>query len=463
VFAVGLREIQELGTLSDTEAADFLYKLSTGLDRVSLVDVMRELAASRERLLTGGEGPSQIKLLFDERARLTNQAEELKVQSRRYAQLALQRKESRVAIAGLEKEVAARERDARRIELACAVHARWRERQDHERELAALSDAPRVAHDAVERLDRALAARRKARHRLRRTRARQAVVRKQMAQLGASDIVWRHAPRIEALLEQEAWIAMLENQARAAASDVETLAEQVRVEHEALGLGTGSPAIDDARHSPRALGGLRPLVRDLREARVRARQADEQARLCEQALARVKGEVDAALVSRPQSDVLTAVETAGQHVAQLRRRVQLDQRLDEMKQRETELRAAAAEWLQRQLLSPWMLVGLGALFVVGVAAILTGLLLPQSFLGPTGWVLAVLGAVGVGSAAAAKVLLERSAARRYEACQQQLSALAGQAEEAKRERDELDSRLPKGGGPMLTRLQAAEKDLSALE
>ena len=44
VFAIGMRELQELSTLDDTAAADELYKLSSGLDRVSLVDVMRSLA-----------------------------------------------------------------------------------------------------------------------------------------------------------------------------------------------------------------------------------------------------------------------------------------------------------------------------------------------------------------------------------------------------------------------------------
>ena len=43
VFAVGLREIQELATLGDTEAAQLLYNISAGLDRISLVEVMQEL------------------------------------------------------------------------------------------------------------------------------------------------------------------------------------------------------------------------------------------------------------------------------------------------------------------------------------------------------------------------------------------------------------------------------------
>ncbi len=51
VFAVGLREIQELGTLGDTEAAELLYNITAGLDRVSLVEVMRELESLRNRIL----------------------------------------------------------------------------------------------------------------------------------------------------------------------------------------------------------------------------------------------------------------------------------------------------------------------------------------------------------------------------------------------------------------------------
>jgi len=463
VFAVGLREIQELGTLSDTEAADFLYKLTTGLDRVSLVDVMRELAASRERLLASGESPSQIAQLFEERERLTAQSRELHALSRRYALLAGQRKESRLAIATAEKEADALEHSARLIEAASAVHARWHERRAAQRELATLGDVPRLAHDAIERLDLAVARRRKARRRLRSSRVRLVALKKQIAQLGANDVVWRQAPRIEALLEQEAWIATLESQSRALEAEVATLSEKLAGEHLALGLQPDSPALTDARHSRQALRGLQPLVRELRESRQRARQTDEQAGQASQTLAKISRDVDAALASRPQRDVLAAVENGGNLVAQLRRRVHLDQRLDEMKDREAELRNGARQWLDRQLLPSWVLIGLGALFVVGVVAILSGLLLPRTFLGPTGWVLAVLGAAGAGAAAAAKLLLERSATRHYEACQQQLASLTNQTDEARRERDELDARLPKGGGPLVTRLQTAEKELAALE
>src|SRR6056297_1181336 len=51
VFAIGLRELQELSTLDDTDAADELYKLSSGLDRVSLVDVLRALREGRASMI----------------------------------------------------------------------------------------------------------------------------------------------------------------------------------------------------------------------------------------------------------------------------------------------------------------------------------------------------------------------------------------------------------------------------
>ena len=41
VFAIGLQEIQELNALNGTAAAEQLYRLTSGMDRVSLVDVMR--------------------------------------------------------------------------------------------------------------------------------------------------------------------------------------------------------------------------------------------------------------------------------------------------------------------------------------------------------------------------------------------------------------------------------------
>ena len=56
VFAVGIRELQELATLNDTQAAEQLYNLASGVDRVSLVEVMRHLQSERIRIWGLGRG-----------------------------------------------------------------------------------------------------------------------------------------------------------------------------------------------------------------------------------------------------------------------------------------------------------------------------------------------------------------------------------------------------------------------
>ncbi len=52
VFAIGLREMQQLGTLTDTQAAHWLYDLTLGVDHVSLADVMERLETWRGRIIT---------------------------------------------------------------------------------------------------------------------------------------------------------------------------------------------------------------------------------------------------------------------------------------------------------------------------------------------------------------------------------------------------------------------------
>src|ERR1017187_7266276 len=67
VFAVSLNEMQELATLSDTQAADLLYSITAGLDRVSLIEVTRELETTRNQILDRHGGPCQIAQLMNQR------------------------------------------------------------------------------------------------------------------------------------------------------------------------------------------------------------------------------------------------------------------------------------------------------------------------------------------------------------------------------------------------------------
>ena len=110
VFAVGLGELQELGTLDATTAARLLYDLSTGLDRVSLGEVLRELDSSRLRLLASDGKPSQIGELLVQRDALRAELDELSTLTTRHWRLADDRDRLTDEIARAEIAVAAQTR-----------------------------------------------------------------------------------------------------------------------------------------------------------------------------------------------------------------------------------------------------------------------------------------------------------------------------------------------------------------
>ena len=153
VFAVGLSEIQELATLSDTEAAELLYNLTAGLDRVSLVEVLQELEASRNRILDAAGRPCQVLQLLAEHEKLRAEIEELGAVNHRYGHLAAERDQLHAEITQLEEEANRVERLARVAELALAVRDRWAQRAALDEQLSAIGPLKIMPDGAIERLD----------------------------------------------------------------------------------------------------------------------------------------------------------------------------------------------------------------------------------------------------------------------------------------------------------------------
>ena len=153
VFAVGLRELQELGTLDDTEAAAQLYKLTSGLDRVSLVDVMHDLGAARSRILARDGSSSQLLELIEKRDRLRQEVQELSAEGQRWAALVTQRNELRDEVGRLEESIDRMEREARAVELAVQVRGDWYRRVEVRGKLGKLGASVELPERAVERMD----------------------------------------------------------------------------------------------------------------------------------------------------------------------------------------------------------------------------------------------------------------------------------------------------------------------
>ncbi|MEX0676115.1 MAG: AAA family ATPase [Pirellulales bacterium] len=461
VFVFGLREIQELATLGDTRAAEELYNLALGLDRVSLVDVLGELTTSRERLLAGDDRPSLVTQLLGQRERLQGEIDELRGESARYLALASERQRLDAEIGTLDAENARWEEQARGLALARAIADRWQRRRALDEQLSTLVGIDTLPENALARfeaLDAKLAALGRRMRRMRRLRRK---LRGQVAGLKINDGLRRQALRLEALAEQQHWIASLEKQVTELENEVAELELHCEASKQQWGAGAAAPAL-----SKRAIGELRGAGKDLRASRHEAHELRQQTAAAQQTADALARRIDEALGAAREKGLTGAMAEAGQLVSELRRRVQLDERIGQLASRETELEEQSQDHLENQMLPTWALAGLGGLFVLGCALVLlylAGLVLPASLGESLTW---PVGLVGVGAAAAAgwiKFSMERGAEGRLDRCHEQISLLGRQIDEARAERDELDARLPRGGGPLVARLQAAEKSLARLE
>ncbi len=208
---------------------------------------------------------------------------------------------------------------------------------------------------------------------------------------------------------------------------------------------------------------LRAPGKQLREVRGRLAKARQDFANERKGTTDRQNQIQTALSSRGESNLAAALQRQGELVAAYRRRIQLDERLDQMAIHRQELSDRQRSLLDQQILPLGLLWTLAAVFVVGAALIIGGLLLPASVTGSWGYPLAFLGLLVAGASVAGKFIWERSVAARLESTKKQLHMLERQLEQAKGERGDLDSALPAGGGALSIRLQAAERELASLE
>ncbi len=463
VFAVGLRELQELGTLSDTDAAAWLYNLTAGVDRVSIVQIIRELEAWRRRFLSTRPEKSDIGQLLQEKDALSAEIDKLSSQTGQWVQLAEKRRQSFEESLRLEDEIRQLENRARTIEIATSIRQKWLERADVERQLGTLKRPTGVAEGARERLGRLNERIEEKRQRQNALRDRWRRLRDQARRLGIRRGLWRHASRLEALGEQQQWITSLESQTEQAETEVRQLESQLNDKRRATGCEAGSLEAARVTISPQSLAGLRNPARSLRRARGRQRALRLKAEASTQTAERLQQEIRTALGSRPDRDLAAALDEVGGQVAQLRRRVQLEERLDQAGRHQQELEEQGRHFVQQEPVPMWVFAALGGVFAVGIVLVLASLFVSTAVVASLGVTLAVLGVVGAGTAMGAKLLWERSNAKQLQQCQRQMEVLDKQVELLKQERDALDARLATGGGPLAVRLQTAEGKLAKLE
>ena len=464
IYAVGLREIQELGTLSDTDAARWLYSLTTGLDRVSLLDVVQELEASRESLLSNKGKPSQVTELIERRGQLQDEIDQLVANGRKWSQTTVKLQELDIRITALEEERDALERRARTIEIGINTKPKWLQRIDLDRQLEAFDGNTRLPDDAIERLktlNEEIEEHQRQKEVLRRQRME---LKAEVDALGINEILVRNASRIDGLGEQRDWLDSLQRQQEALNAELAEIQSQLTSEHDQLGFNLKAVNVDGKKApviSEGLISSLRPHAKAVRSAKERLETAQLDAESKHSAAYEYTARLQSSMPDSLDSSFAlpTDLQEAGALVANLRKRLQTEQRLEQAKRHEIELVQQNHDLLDRQESPLWMVPIYYVMLFTGLMAGIYGLLTSNS------------PAIYVGTGTLLVFFLihifrymdEDQNSQRREAVYRQLDLARRQIDSAEKERAELDRTIGPISGSVVVRLQTAERHLTELE
>ncbi|HEX3600518.1 MAG TPA: AAA family ATPase [Lacipirellulaceae bacterium] len=463
IFAVGLREVQELNSLSDTAAAQWLYRLTSGMDRISLYDVIHMLEGTRLRLLNNCEEKSELRSLLAHREQLNGELQELITKGRRWTQSAVKLRELAEEVEAKQAEAKALATRARRLEVAISLKPLWIKRGKIDDQLERFANLQPLPEGAIEAHDEH--SKRIEEHERQRDihRGQRHQLRDEAKRLGINDQLIRSGKRLEALLEQQDWLQGVERQASELADEVKHLEARLESEHERLAHEWTGAGKLPPRLSSDIVEQLAPQTRAIEATSQLVQEAKDELEHHQTGENEMRSQIESATISGEKLGLPTDIEAAGDLVTQLRHRQALEQKINAAHGEAESLQQQAEDLVDEQVIPIELFVFLGFLFVLGIMAVAAWWFLPASLTGGySGWV--ALGGVGATVIAGMiKFLSETSASDRFDACHYQIDALLEKIETLDAEEAELDHALKLNGGSVGLRLQHAERHLAELE
>ena len=495
VFAIGLDELQRLASLNDTEAAEMLFRLSVGMDRISIVDTIKEMSARRNKILnvTEIEGkPSQLTQLLVQREKVLGELADTKLLIRQYVQL---RNEQRIldrTVANLEEDHAKLQREKRLFEIAKNAEPIWIRRDQVRDEINAMGVVVAVAERVVQELndvEQELSERRAAYDKVKDEFLK---AKKAITSLPVSEKVNKLAPRIEILLEEEARIVELDKEIADLESEISNFNKRITEEEMQIRRGRYPLPKPETNVSPEQPGEnvisaatrygnsqetiqvsvleeYRTYAKSVNKVRKRFAKAQGMHAELQRRSRDLNDRLKIELAKRNTTNLSEAADRASETVNQLKRRQSIGQKMNEMVQHHKELRRINAFLMQNQALPGWMLslmvvvglagaacVGLGCVGLFASATLAIGMKLSI--------VLIIAGSLMIGVPIFYKKISEKNNTAKLEQNQQQLAALSGQIDRVKQEAAAIDARFPFAGTASFeVRLQEAQQELTALE
>ncbi len=463
VFAIGLREIQELNALNSTDASDMLYKLTSGLDRVSLVDVMRDLKARRENIWgTDADNDSRLNELANRKTKLMFEIEELLARSKRWSKIASQTNEVSIELEEINEQLASLERDSRLLEVAMQISDRWKSRLVLTEQINSFGKLPDPREISVETLDtynNKIIAQKERRDQI---LAQRKQIKREALELPINRRLWGQKARIDALAEHAPWVESLQRQVDKLRHDIDVIENSLLGEVDGLGTQLQIRNKDVRDLGNRGFSTLKTTAKKFVEQQDRLKKINNEIEKAEFDLGQQEDRLSHNLESRGGD----SIEDTNRYVNRLRRRVELEDKINKLQNNRHALERDIDNVVNEQVLPVEKLGAVGIVFVAGVVLIGFGVVRFsewQDYALQVGSLMMIMGAVCGFISLGLKYHWERVAKDELDDFRHQMDVIRQQLRRAMSERDEIENQLPDSIVQWELELKDAELKLSQME
>ncbi len=449
VFAIGLREIQELNALNSTAASDYLYRLTSGVDRVSLIDVMRDLHNRREAIWSADpKASSRLQVLTDRRQKLLREVDQLKQNSKRWSRIASETTDVDNQLADLQSQIKVTERESRKIEIATQIAERWQSRIVVRDQIAAYKSLPSERDVNLTTLDSINEKIALQKERVEQTRSQRKSIKTEAMALPINRELWSQKARIEAISEHTPWVQSLERQNSNITEEISKIENTLVGEVDGLGHQLKIRARDISKLRSHDFQQLEDQGKKLVDAREHLEEVKQELEKAEFDLGQHNQRLNKSATELGTSDTLEETST---YVNRLKRRVELEKKIEKLNRNRGELERDIDTVVSDQVLPVEKLSIIGVVFVVGFVLLFLGVLSAvfknqffSNLTETTGLMFLLMGLIGLIVSLVIKHHWERVAKDELDDYRHQIDIVRQQLKRAKLERDEIERELPAG-------------------
>ena len=265
VFAVGVRELQQLATLGTGQVAQYIYGLSLGPQGRRILDALAEVRERRAAMFGNAPGGGRIPQLYDQYAKISS-AKRSGAAREQHARLTRRRAELNTAITDLQRRETSARYEVRSLRHVLDCHKPWNRARELRDELARLPLHPVDPTETLKQFTAAEKDAQEAQARSERLAEQSTQLRKQADRLQSDVAFEKERYAVQSLVDQSDWLKQIDQQIRTAEERTSELRRELNHQLSQLGEGWNLDRLAAVDTSPAAHSQLLEMARKVQDA-----------------------------------------------------------------------------------------------------------------------------------------------------------------------------------------------------